>query len=455
MIQFKYKNFSENAVKGSPGVGSSLLSSGLGLGMAGVMGAGMVQSHKQAKAAEEEGGKAIAAMEQQTRAINKHLDNIEERGFALPAALAGLSSAAGIASTGVMGAGMVQSHFQGKKQEEMNEAQVAAQDRQTQALQRQNALLKRIEEKGTGSPEKVASVVDRNFSSILSERRYGFNMSGVTTAMRDIWRSGKSAGVGKGLKSNFGFGLATAGTAYGVNKIISHDIKKSGLDVDETGNLIQKQKAYADPIPQQAGVQTGKKATKSIFSKLKSKAGMPLMMGAIEAPRAMNYFAEKRAFKDQIAGTQEMQPEQPQPQQRAYAFNMSSLAKGWNTFKSHKMRTITGGLLNFGSFGVFNTKKVQTMAGKLAKKGNTEFSRNLGKWAQNHQTLANTALLAPGIGMGTGAFALGEKAIKKPMKAIDPNAYKYQEAKDKAAQQQPQPEPVQPMTDMNYNYGQV
>ena len=32
-----------------------------------------------------------------------------------------------------------------------------------------------------------------------------------------------------------------------------------------------------------------------------------------------------------------------------------------------------------------------------------------------------------------GAYGLGEKAVKVPMKAIDPDAYKYQESKDKAA----------------------
>ena len=374
----------------------------------------------------------------------------EEKAFAIPAAVGAVGSVLGGAGTAVMGAGMVQSHFQGKKQEEMNEEQLAAQEKQSQILQRQNAILQRLEQRGSSSPEQIASAVNKNFSSVLKERNYGFNMSGITTAVKDIWRSGKSAGIGKGLKSNFAFGVGTAGAAYGVNKIISHDMKKSGLDVDETGNLVQKQKAYTDPIPPQAAAQQAKKPGKSIFKRMTGKMGTPLFIGAIEAPRAMNYFAEKKALTSQVQGTTMEQPEQLQ--QRAYAFNLSSLSKGWNNFNQHRMRSITGSILNMGSFGTFNTAKVQKMAGKLAKRGNTEFTRNLGKWAQNHQTLANTALIVPGIGMGMGAYSLGEKAIKKPMKAIDPNAYKYQEAKDKAAQQTQMPQPE--FNDYNNN-GQI
>ena len=63
--------------------------------------------------------------------------------------------------------------------------------------------------------------------------------------------------------------------------------------------------------------------------------------------------------------------------------------------------------------------------------------RKVGNWAQNHRALANTALIIPGAAAGTAAFGLGEKIVKKPMEKIDPDAYKYQKAKDKMANSQP------------------
>ena len=432
MIQFKYKNFSNDtsgkpnaAVKKRAGLGTAM-----DLGFAGLTGFGMIQAHKQGKADEEEHKQNMAAMEKQTRALNKRLDQVEKE-FGIPAILGT------VASVGLMGGSMVQSHNQGKKQEEMNEEQIAAQERQTQALQRQNALLKRIEQRGE-SPEKAARVVEqRDFSSILSERKYGVNMSSITNAGRDIIKAGKAAGVGKGLKSNFGFGLATAGAAYGVNKLISHDMKKSGIDVDESGNLVQKQKSYADPVPQAAVNNAKKKTGKSVLGGLRGKMMTPLMVGAFEAPRAIGYYGEKRALLEQAKNTQSQSV--LQPQQRSYAVPLGGMMKsakaGWNTFNSHRMRTITGGILNMGSFGTFGTQKVQDMAKHLSKNSSSKTLRNVGNWAQKHQTLANTAMIAPGIGIGMGAYNLGEKVVKKPMQAIDPDAYKYQNAKDRAANQ--------------------
>ena len=437
MIQFKYRNFSEDvpdktqniAVKKGAGFGTAM-----NLGFAGLTGIGMVKAHKQGKIDEKEGKQNIAEMERQTRALNRRLDEIE-KDFGIPSIIAGVANAS------MMGGSMIQSHNQSKKQEEMNEEQLAAQDRQTKAIQRQNALLKRIEQRGM-SPEAAAKVVEqRNFSSILKERNYGV-MSSLSNIGKDIYKAGKAAGVGKGLKSNITWGLGTAGAAYGVNKIISHDMKKSGLDVDESGNLVQKQKAYADAVVQAASTNAKKKTGRTIFNKIRGGAATPLMMGAFEVPRAIGYFGEKKALKDQIRNTQISNPNPVQPsmlEQRSYGISVGEMIKtvkgGWNTFNKHKMRTITGGILNMGSFGTFGTKRVQDMAGHLAKNSNSSTLRSVGRWAQNHQTLANTAMIAPGIALGSGAYSLGEKIVKKPMQAIDPDAYKYQDAKDKAASQ--------------------
>ena len=427
MIQYRYRKFSEDA---QPPVkkGPSKLGTAMDFGFAGLTGAGMISAHKQHKNFMEEGKEGLAAMEQQTRAMNRNLDSLEKE-FGIPAILGT------VANVGMMGGSMIQSSAQNKDQKEMNEQQIAAQDRQTQVLQRQNAMLQRIEQNG-GDKEKAQRVIEARNFSIMLERNFGINTSGITTAVKDLYNAGKKAGMGKGLKSNLLFGLGTAGAAYGVNKIISHDMKKSGIDIDESGNLIQKQKAYAESV-QQATKKAAGKEGKGLFGKVMG----PGIVLAFEAPRAIGYFGEKKALKNQINGTQGNNAESSVMQQRSYAaINANYIKnawkatkKGWNTFNSHKMRSITGGVLNFGSFGVLNTNKVQQGAEYLSKNAKSSTMRNVGNWAQKHKTLANTAMLAPGIGLGMGAYGLGEKVVKVPTKAVDPDAYKYQESKDKAA----------------------
>ena len=469
MIQFNYKNFSENAAKGS---GSNIAGGVIGTGMTGLMGYGMIQSHKQMKSAEKEHQQGMAAMNQQTNALNKKLDQAE-KSFAVPL-LAGLGGTMGTVGTGLMAGGMVQSHVQGKKQEKMNEEQVAAQERQTQAIQRQNAVLQRMAEKGNNSPEKVANVVDRNFSSILSERRYGFNMSQVTTAAKDLWNAGKKAGMGKQVKSNLGFGVATGLAAYGAGKWISHDMKKSGIDIDNTGNLVQKQKSYTDPVVQQAGQSGGNQAKKGIMGRL-GKLGTPAICAAFEAPKVIGYYNEKKALKDQISGTEPVtqkaytephtivfrrksfnDPQQlQQPQQKSGlgkklaigAGALGTAALGFYGARKgvfgkkiqnkplfvHPGQTLSGFANWMGSFGVTSTKNVQNTAQNLATGAKSSSMKKFGQWAQDHKTAANLVALAPGTALGMGAFGLAEKAVKKPTKAIDPDAYKYQETKDAAA----------------------
>lgn len=429
MIQFKYKKFAEEAQPNPVKKGPSKLGTALDFGFAGLTGAGMISAHKQHGEFMEQSKQGLAATEQQTRAINKRLDQIEKE-FAIPLAAIGT-----VANVGMMGGSMMQSSAQNKDQKEMNEQQVAAQDRQTQALQRQNALLKRIEQNG-GDGEKARRVVETKDFSIMSERLYGVNMSGVTTAIKDLYKAGKKADIGKGLKSNLLFGLGTAGAAYGVNKIISHDMKKSGLDVDESGNLVQKQKSYAEPV-KQATKGAAEKKGRGLIGKMLG----PTAIAAFEVPRAIGYFGEKRALRNQIEGTQGEDTVGSVMQQKSYAAINSNTVKnawkatkkGWNTFWSHPGRSTTGGILKFGSFDTFNTEKVQNIAKNLSKNSKSSTMKRVGDWAQNHKTLANAAVIAPGIGIGMGAYGLGEKAIKAPMKAIDPDAYKYQDSKDKAA----------------------
>ena len=466
MIQFKYKKFAEDAQPNPVKKGPSKFGTAMDFGFAGLTGTGMISAHKQHGEFMEQSKQGLAATEQQTRAINKRLDQIEKE-FAIPWAVLGTA-----ANVGMMGGSMIQSSSQNKDQKEMNEQQVAAQDRQTQALQRQNALLKRIEQNG-GDGEKARRVVETRDFSIMSERFYGINTSGITTAIKDLWNAGKGVGVKKSLVSGVKFGLGTGAAAYGANKIISHDMKKSGLDIDETGNLVQKQKSYTSSAStaQKATETAAKKSGKGVFKNVGGKILGPTTVAAFEAPRVFGYFGEKKALMNQVQGTQapgEMQQQSYSNTEEdtrrkgsgigkklaigagivgtvgTAALGFAGARRGWfgktiqnKPFFQTPGKTISGGILNGLSFNTLNTEKVQGIAKNLSTNAKSDTMRKVGNWAQNHRALAKTALIIPGAVAGNAAFGLGEKIVKKPMEKIDPDAYKYQKAKDKMANSQP------------------
>lgn len=497
MIQFKYKNFGEEPQAKPQSKGPGMGAKALGVGFAGLTGYGMISSSRGHKESMSQGIQGLEEQNRQTAVINRNLDQLE-KSFGLPALLAGTGGM--IAMTA---APMVQSSMQMGDQKQMNEDQVAAQDRQTQAIQRQNALLQRIEQRG-GTPQQAAMVTRKNFS-VLGERQYAVNLAGVKTwggkvwkgmgkifkrgkgkavptppvapptptptptstgngfvqGVKDLWNAGKEGGLGKGMKSNVLFGLGMAGAAYGVNKYISNDMKKSGLDVDSDGNLIQKGKAYSETQQVVGQVENAaKKKGEGVMGKIMG----PGLVALFEAPRIIGYHQEKRQLKNQIAGTGGSVM-----QQKSYAelddqgsnsglktavgigagiLGTAALGtyaghRGWlgKTIKNkayfqHPGRTLTGFANVMGSYGTINKDVMAKTSESLQKNSKTKAMRNFGKWAGKHKTLANLVALGPGIALGAGTFALGEKGVRKTTEAIDPESYKYQNAKDKKALQQ-------------------
>ena len=458
MIKFKYKRFSEDAPtkekpvpSNKPGWGSAALNVGFG----GLTIYGMHEATKGHRESMEQGRQGLEETRSQTAAINRNLDQLEKN-FAVPALLAGA-----VPMVAMTAAPMIQSSMQMGDQKEMNEEQVAAQDRQTKAIQRQNALLQKIEQKG-GTPEQAAMVTRKQFSSAVRQ-----STGEIKAAAKDLWNAGKAAGVGKGIKSNVMYGLGMAGLAYGVNKYISHDMKKSGLDINEQGNLVQKRKSYSDPQTQIVG--HAKKSAKKQGEGFLGKIMGPGIVVGIEAPRVFGYHQEKKQLKNQISGTQSSNNGSAMLQ-RSYATTdnqeegrRSSLGrklkigagvlgtaalgtwaghrgvfgktvKNWAYFK-HPGRTLTGFVNKFGSYDTLNKDVMAGMSQNLQKNSKTKAMRNFGKWADKHKTLANLVAIGPGMAIGMGSFALGEKAIKNTTRAIDPEAYKYQDTKDKVANQ--------------------
>lgn len=442
------------ATSGKPGIGGKLKSifSGKTAGkvgtaamFVGIPAIGMIQTHKAMKESKEQSKEQVSAMKEQTDAINERTEEIKKqtktdsesdsddsklktKKFAWPL----------LASLAMGGAQMAQSAKQGKEAEAMNKQQLKAQAKATKATEKQNQLLEEIKNKEDMSAqekqEKAVMLLQKTESEPCSilQREFAFNWGAAKSIGRDLFKASKAAGINSSIKGTLKTTAGITAAGYVVNKAIQRDMKKNGLDVDKSGNLVQKQ----PQIKQQRAY---------------SIMGAAMTLG-FEAPRYLSYKAEKKQLKNQIAATDQPSQKVVRPKsvmdgqkrvpQRQFSVMggiksiPGNLKSGWNTFNSHRGQTITGGLMKAGSFGQFGTKNVQAFGRNLKLRSNNPYLNKAGQWIYNHKTAANVAALAPAVAIGSTLFTKSQKAMRKGMEKIDPNAYKYQKAKEQAAEDQ-------------------
>lgn len=305
---------------------------------------------------------------------------------------------------GTTGLSMGQASSQSKEQE--------AQSEETQRLiQQQNEKLDRIAAVARKSPAAAGAAAEA-----MAEGK-GKLYSRTFSVMKDLAGAWRKSGFQKGLKNSLGFAVAGGIAGYGVNKLIQRDMKKNNLDVDESGNLVQK--SYTEE----------QQATKSIFARAKGAAGKyllstPVMAAGFEGLSYMNYAADKKQLRNQLAATQK---------NFANPYSILSNPVKWfkNTkFWQHKAQTLSGFGVQLGSFGMGGTQNIQKFGRKLGKSDNGTL-KSIGNWIQEHPVGANVAALVPATAVGYGGFTLADKAVRGGMKRIDPEAYKYPDAKEK------------------------
>lgn len=300
---------------------------------------------------------------------------------------------------------------------------------QSKDMEKQSEETQRLLEAQNRKLEKIAKVAKRNpeagaeAAEVLKQRQY----AGVGTLLKTVGSAGKAA-FGKSTMSNMAMGGAVAGTTYLAGKYIQKDMKKNGMDLDENGNLVQK--SYAAPpsvIKQLVG-----SAPVKFVRKHAGTAAMGAAMGGL--PLALQYTADKAQAKDMMNATGQ---EDDQRQYSMVSSVTSSIAKGWRTFKSHPGQSLSGGISNLASFGIGGTKNVQKFGQELVKKGSANGSTaavKAGEWIGKHKTAANVISIVPGAALGTLAWDGTQKAVNKVGESVDPEAYKYKNAKDKMVQ---------------------
>ena len=382
--------------------------------------------------------------------------------FILP--LAALANTAMIGSAGI-------GFFQGKKQQEelerQGQEQQKAAEQQAELLRDQNRKLEKISEKVKSDPSSVGQlgeamsqkdnkvigryytmIKQKNYSimkpilGVMGKSKFMQNAKGfgkdilkyVNSTGDSVNKAGKLIeGAGKAPRRQVILGNIMAGTAlgvgtYGVNKAIQADRRSMGF---EDTPVKQTQYSVMGTIGNLA---------KETWKHNKGGVGLSLALAAIPG---VGYLAERSQMKSQQNASKITQPDQ-----KNYSI-LSGITRGFKTLASHPGQTILGGTNKFVSFGVIGRREVGSFANKMAnsknawsnKLGNAMLSKDkagnilrdeAGNVMANKKALAGSALV--GGAVVSGAWNQSEKAVGKIGRKLDPNAYAYQDNKEKLLQ---------------------
>ena len=348
--------------------------------------------------------------------------------FAWPALLTGALNVLGIGSTAAY---MGQAAKQSKEAEEQAAETQQRLDKQNELIRIQNKKIEKLREKNPGLANQVENMTQKSFAAIpmsamryLAKGRSLLRTVGNTEAgkvVRNIGSVGKAT-FGKDMANNMMMGAGIGASTYLAGKYIQRDMKKNNLDISEDGNLVTK--SYTAVGSVLGGI---KKAGKVVW-KNKGMIGMSAAFGGV--PTVLGYTADKNAYKDQVAATQE---------QRQYSW-LTGITKGINALKTHPGKTLSGAASWLGTMGMGGTKNVQKFGRSLETMGRTgvisgkgkvingvksETTAKIGKWIQDNPTKANLASIVPGAAIAGATWDGSQKAAEKVTKTVDPNAYKY------------------------------
>lgn len=370
-----------------------------------------------------------------------------QKEYVLPAALltvgrgtlGALNAAGNVAAIG----GIAQGAQQMKQAEQQAEEQAAQNRKITKALNN-------IAENAKNNPQAAQQAAD-----VIGQKQFArINLGAIKNSLRGVGKNatGLAKDVGTIVKENRGgliagtlAGATLAGSSYLTDKAIQRDMKKNGIPV---------QKNYAAKAGIGKSILSGlKTAGKETWKAAKSHKGMIGSMAVLgSAPTALGYMAEKQQLKDQIASTQQLG-------QKTYSLKIKRFAKlGFikkagtflknpvtNTktwWKGTPLRNTPGQtILGFmstmsGGGGRKTVTNIGNRLQELGKKSGSKWSQGAGKFIIDHPKTALTASIPIGLGVMAGTWDTGEKLVRKGAKAIDKNAYAYQESKEQEVPQQ-------------------
>ena len=350
---------------------------------------------------------------------------------------------------------MAQAEEQAKQAEEQQKKASEDMKKQTDAIKQQTKAYEKMAKQNPIMAQSVANMQQPQsvaYSDIENNmkkfRQKDFGNPSIWT-----WENIKGAakGIGKAAWNRKGaligagtIGMGTAGTSYLVNKGIEMDMKKNGIPIPKTpsqqqysnsgGSIMQKEffEFTKDRLKAEA------KSVGSEFKKgMKGNIG-PWGIGMnvlCEAPTISQYMAERKQLIAQARASQAasgMNGAQPikyplPPAQKQYSSFLNSITKFGKSFIKHPLKkTLNVTSVISGGGGM---KGIRNLASEFDRSGNPILQKT-GDFIRNHQKTA----LVGSIGIGSTVFgqgiSAGDAIVKKPLEAIDKNAFAYSKSKE-------------------------
>lgn len=363
----------------------------------------------------------------------------------------------------------------GQKQSKESNKEMA---KQTAAIKAQTRELKKLQKNPNVDPAQVSSVM-QNKQNNSEEEEKSFAMpawanntiNNVKTVGRDLYNAGNAGGINSFVKTQVRNAAIASTAMYGLNKYLQRRRKKKGLEVTKDGNLTATYRAYSAPqnntlVPASTPVQTGTPAPTSVMKRVAGKIGRGAFTTIANLPYGEGlslYYQHQEDERNAGMGLVDAtaKSRRSRKKQRTYSEGNSTSVlantakKGYSralryyklrggrilrdnvdAFKSHPMQTISGAANRYLS-GFAGTKNVQGFAGSLSGSTNKALA-TAGKFMQNHKAVGNIAMAAPLYFIGKKTMKVARKGIDKVYRTLDPNAYRYSDAKAEQQKRQMQ-----------------
>lgn len=366
-----------------------------------------------------------------------------------------IGAAIGALSVGMTGMQMYQASGQAKEAEAQSAEQVKAMNAQTAAI---NNLAKKAPQMGQQLGE-IKSQQQYSEKSIMSDIKTKIFAAPNPGFFAKSWETAKNLykanpKFAEQAKLGLGIGVTAGVGKVVVGKMIDNDAKKNGIDLKAAAQQNNQQKmlnqnqqrtysvlsrrnfAVVQQTAEQGAEQGIQKAGGSIFSKLKKKAGGQLMNVGFAGMEGFSSWGAYKAERDALKGmqTQSQNNLSQQPQQRMHSESIMQKEFGFGTFAARAGRKVVN---IAGSFMGAGNAKAQSMAGRELVKtaGSNNIQKNVGEFMTKHKYAATAAMFPLGFAAFDGAQKLGEAVVKTPVKAIDKDAYNWENYQNSKVQQ--------------------
>lgn len=312
---------------------------------------------------------------------------------------------------------------QGSDQMKQAEEQAAQAEEQNRKMTK---ALNKIAENAKNNPQAAQQAAD-----VMGQKQFAqINFAKLTATLKN----NKTLGNAKGLAKDVGkivwkgknkliggtmMGATMAGASYLTDKAIQKDMKKNGMPLEKT---------YSAGSIMKAVKGTGK----VLGEAAKKNKGTLITMAALgSAPMALGYSAEKAQYKDQMALTQRNYAVPGVMAVKRLLTGASKSVRNSQIFKTPG-QTILGGLSNLSGGG--GRKGVYKFGHQLKKHSGSVWSQKAGKFIMDNPKTALAGSIPVGAAVLGATWGTGEKIVNKTARALDKDAFKYQDSKNQEIQ---------------------